>query len=150
MKHSSCNRPGGAPRARRAAWPVARFAPALAALWLGPALTAAPVEITLPPDTTRLTESPLPGYTLATTFCYTCHSADYARMQPTSSRTYWKATVTKMQKTFGAPIPDDAIEPIVDYLVKTYGNERAPTAAPASRGDLTPARTPEKPLPPGK
>ncbi len=96
---------------------------------------AAPLEIALPPESARLADSTLPGYALATAFCYTCHSADYQRMQPVSSRTYWKATVTKMQKTFGAPIPDDAVEPIVDYLVKTYGAERTttPTAtAPAS------------------
>ncbi len=112
-------------------------------LALGAAATALakPVEITLPPDPTRLAESSLPGYNQATTFCYTCHSADYAKMQPTSSRTYWQATVTKMQKVFGAPIPDDAVAPIVDYLVKTYGSERA---APTSRGDMTPAKSPTK------
>ena len=93
---------------------------------------AAPLEIALPAETTRLADSPLPGYALATAFCYTCHSADYQRMQPVSSRAYWKASVTKMQKTFGAPIPDDAIEPIVDYLVKTYGSERTTATVPAS------------------
>ncbi len=99
---------------------------------IGPALSAAPLEITLPAETARLAESPLPGYALATAFCYTCHSADYTRVQPVSSRAYWKATVTKMQKTFGAPIPDEAVEPIVEYLVKTYGTERAGgPAAPA-------------------
>jgi hypothetical protein len=115
------------------------FVPLIASL-----LAAAPVEITLPPETARLVESPLPGYGLATGMCYTCHSADYMKMQPVSSRTYWKNTVTKMQKTFGAPIPDEAVEPIVDYLVKTYGAERAPSASPASRGDLTPAKAPAK------
>lgn len=101
--------------------------------------SASAVEITLPAETARLTESTLPGYMMAQAMCYTCHSADYQRTQPVSSRTYWKATVTKMQKTFGAPIPDEAVEPIVDYLVKTYGTERTPTAAPSSRGDLTPS-----------
>lgn len=91
----------------------------------GISLRAAPLEITLPAETARLAESPLPGYALATAMCYTCHSADYTRVQPVSSRAYWKATVTKMQKTFGAPIPDEAVEPIVEYLVKTYGTERA-------------------------
>lgn len=85
------------------------------------------LEIKLPEETSRLVESPLPGYTLATTFCYTCHSTEYMLYQPTTSpRAYWKATVTKMQKTFGAPIPDEAVDPIADYLVKTYGAERAP------------------------
>jgi hypothetical protein len=75
----------------------------------------------------------LPGYTLATSLCYTCHSVDYLRAQPPSARPYWQATVVKMQKTFGAPIPAEAVDPIVDYLAKTYGSERAAatSAAPA-------------------
>ena len=83
-------------------------------------------EIKLPTETARFAESPLPGYQLASTICMTCHSADYVRMQPPSlNRTYWKAAVTKMQKAFGATtIPDAAVDPIVDYIVKTYGNER--------------------------
>lgn len=101
----------------------------------GAVLRAAPLEITLPAETARLAESPLPGYALATAMCYTCHSADYTRVQPVSSRAYWKATVTKMQKTFGAPIPDEAVEPIVEYLVKTYGTERSSApGAPAKTG----------------
>lgn len=85
-------------------------------------------EITLPAETARYVESPLPGYALAGTLCMTCHSADYTRMQPPAlPRTYWKAAVVKMQKTFGATIPEESIEPLVDYLVKTYGAERAPS-----------------------
>lgn len=95
------------------------------------AVTAVAVEITLPIETSRLVESPLPGYALTVAHCYTCHSTEYVRFQPSSSpRAYWKATVTKMQKTFGAPIPDEVVEPITDYLVKTYGAERAPASGP--------------------
>ena len=90
------------------------------------------IEITLPTEKLRLTESPLPGATLAAAFCYMCHSAEYSLYQPpTSPRAYWKNTVLKMQKTFGAPIPDDAIDPLTDYLVKTYGAERSTTSAPS-------------------
>ena len=86
-----------------------------------------PVTITLPTETARLADSPLPGAALATALCYTCHSAEYVLTQPlASSRTYWKNTVVKMQKTFGAPIPDAAIDPLTDYLVKLYGAERTP------------------------
>ncbi|MBI5767933.1 MAG: cytochrome c [Verrucomicrobia bacterium] len=98
-------------------------------------------EITLPPETARYVESPLPGYATAVAMCSTCHSADYARIQPpTMARAAWKANVTKMQKTFGAPIADDAIDPIVDYLVKTYGAERAPAPAKSERPAAVPAR----------
>lgn len=90
-------------------------------------LSAAPLfaaEITLPEETARLTESTLPGFALATTYCYTCHSTDYVRSQPPMTQTAWKASVVKMQKTFGAVVPDDAVEPIAEYLAKTYGAER--------------------------
>lgn len=117
--------------------------PALAALSLLTLVSVVPAaEITLPPETARHAESALPGHSLANAMCLACHSADYVRTQPpTLPRATWKAIVTKMQKTFGAPIPDDAIDPIVDYLVKTYGAERsaatgtppAPTATPGSR-----------------
>ena len=89
-------------------------------------LAAAPLsalEIKLPEENARLIESPLPGYALATSLCYTCHSVDYLRMQPPSAAAYWKATVVKMQKTFGAPIPDNAVDPIAEYLAKTYGTD---------------------------
>lgn len=96
------------------------------------------IEITLPAEKLRLADSPLPGATLAAAFCYMCHSAEYSLYQPpTSPRTYWKNTVIKMQKTFGAPIPDDAIDPLTDYLVKTYGAERpTASAAPAPRAPV--------------
>lgn len=90
------------------------------------------IEITLPAETDRLIESPLPGYALATTYCYTCHSTDYVRVQPPGmNRAVWRASVVKMQKTFGAPIPDEAIDPIAEYLARTYGTERV--AAPAKK-----------------
>lgn len=91
------------------------------------------VEIKLPPETAALVESPLPGFASAQAICATCHSFDYVLSQPGSlSRTFWKTNVVKMQKTFGAPIPDAAVDPIVDYLVKTYGAERAPVTPPAT------------------
>ena len=111
---------------------------ALAALTLSLAPAARAIEIKLPAEKLRLADSPLPGAALATAMCSTCHSAEYSLYQPpTSPRTYWKATVVKMQKTFGAPIPDDAIDPLTDYLVKTYGAERAPAPAP---GPTAPAK----------
>jgi hypothetical protein len=102
------------------------------------------VEIKLPADSSRLVESSLPGYALAGTYCYTCHSMDYVRIQPPSSRAYWRANVVKMQKTFGAPIPDDAVESIVEYLVRTYGTERAPDAAAAAPSAEAAKKSPKK------
>lgn len=95
-----------------------------AVAWL---TTLVAVEITLPAETERLRESPLPGYALASTYCYTCHSTDYIRTQPTTmNRAAWRASVLKMQKTFGAVIPDAAVDPMAEYLARTYGAEKSP------------------------
>ena len=89
------------------------------------------LDISLPSETISYRPSQLPGYQMALRNCLTCHSAHYVQTQPpTSPRAYWDATVRKMKKPFGAPISDEEIPAIVDYLVKTYGIERD-TAAPA-------------------
>ena len=97
----------------------------LVACGVGVAALLTAAEIKLPAETARLTESTLPGYALATTYCYTCHSTDYMQYQPnTNTRAAWKASVVKMQKVFGAQIPDSAVDPIAEYLARTYGAER--------------------------
>jgi hypothetical protein len=97
--------------------------------------------ITLPPETAAYAASDLPGYQLVQRNCAGCHSAHYVAMQPpSSSRTYWDATVKKMKKPFGAPFPDEDIGAMVDYLVKTYGAERATT--PANGRGAAPRREP--------
>lgn len=99
--------------------------------------SAMALEIKLPQETASYNPSSLPGYNLALQNCMTCHSAQYVATQPmTSSRAYWEATVKKMKKPFGAPLKDEDMPAIVDYLVKTYGAEREGAASPA-----TPANT---------
>jgi hypothetical protein len=106
---------------------------ALAFVTLTP-LPARALEITLPVEKVRLADSPLPGAALTSAMCYSCHSAEYVLYQPpTSPRTYWQATVVKMQKVFAAPIPDDAVAPIVDYLVKLYGVDKPAAPAPTAK-----------------
>ena len=53
--------------------------------------------------------------------CGTCHSTRYIMIQPPLPRETWVAEVTKMQKTYGAPVPPDKVEEIVDYLVAVRG-----------------------------
>ncbi|MCA3191700.1 MULTISPECIES: cytochrome c [unclassified Cupriavidus] len=90
------------------------------------ASNARPLEIKLPQETASYKPSTLPGYNLALQNCMICHSAQYVSTQPsTSTRAYWDATVKKMKKPFGAPLKDEDIPAIVDYLVKTYGAEQA-------------------------
>jgi cytochrome c553 len=92
----------------------------------GGAARAAEKSMTLPADGLQLEPSTLPGYAKAKAECVACHSAEYMAYQPPSApRTYWEAMVARMKSVFKAPI-DDADQPlIVDYLVKTYGNERS-------------------------
>lgn len=97
---------------------------AAAALLAGPAC-AAPRTIELPADGVQLTPSPLPGYAKAQANCVACHSAEYMLYQPpTAPRAYWDAMVHRMKAVFKAPINDADMPEIVDYLAKTYGNER--------------------------
>ena len=86
---------------------------------------AEPVRIELPPESTTLKTAP--GSEIAAAQCLSCHSSEYLSTQPRLPRTYWKSAVEKMQQKFGAPIPAEQVEPLVDYLVKTYGVEK-PTA----------------------
>src|SRR3954470_3568745 len=87
---------------------------------------AAPRTIQLPPDGVQLKESPLPGYAKAQASCVACHSAEYMRYQPpTAPRPYWEAMVKRMKLVFKAPIADEDMPEIVDYLATTYSAEQA-------------------------
>jgi len=82
-------------------------------------------SITLPPDGLQLRASDLPGYAKARANCVACHSAEYMAYQPpTAPRPYWDAMVKRMKGVFKAPVDDADMPLIVDYLVKTYGNEQ--------------------------
>ncbi len=91
----------------------------------GPAL-AGSKSVELPADGMALKPSTLPGYAKAQANCVTCHSAEYMQYQPpTAPRPYWDAMTRRMKTVFKAPIADEDIPLIVDYLVRTYGNEQA-------------------------
>jgi len=92
-------------------------------------LEAAPLSITLPPETAVFKASTLPGYALAQQKCSTCHSADYISFQPPGmSLAQWTAEAGKMQKVYGAPISDQDVSIIGAYLAATYGSAKASDA----------------------
>ena len=62
-----------------------------------------------------------PGYTSFKQNCMSCHSARYIQMQPDLPEKTWTAIVTKMQKSFGAPVADSSVKEIVQYLVSIKG-----------------------------
>ena len=106
--------------------------------------THAELKIELPSERTELK----PGLhsEIVAANCVTCHSWDYVTIQPLLPRATWKATVTKMRTTFGAPIAENQIDDIVDYLAKTHGDESdalrmknaPPLSAPRTNADVTP------------
>jgi len=69
-----------------------------------------------------ITELPdKPGYASFKQNCMSCHSARYIQMQPDLPEKTWMAIVTKMQKSFGAPVADSSVKEIVQYLVSIKG-----------------------------
>ena len=76
-------------------------------------------SITLPPASNTLQDGP--NLALAQSKCLICHSTDYIYIQPPLTKAQWTAEVTKMQKTYGAPIADADIPLLVDYLMSQNG-----------------------------
>jgi mono/diheme cytochrome c family protein len=108
--------------------PVSTAAALVACAALAGLLAATPSgakDIQLPPDGLQLKPSSLPGYAKAQANCVACHSAEYMLYQPpTAPRPYWEAMVKRMKGVFNAPVDDADMPLIVDYLVRTYGNEQ--------------------------
>jgi sulfite dehydrogenase (cytochrome) subunit B len=81
---------------------------------------AGDLKIELPKETATL--KPGPRADLASGECLICHSAEYITTQPRDKPlAFWKAEVEKMKKVYGAPIPDDQVEAVAEYLARSYG-----------------------------
>jgi hypothetical protein len=81
---------------------------------------AASLKIDLPNEAATL--KPGPGADVANGQCLICHSAEYITTQPRDKPlAFWKAEVEKMRKVYGAPIPDDQVDVVADYLARSYG-----------------------------
>jgi hypothetical protein len=55
--------------------------------------------------------------------CELCHSPRYITMQPVMPAQAWADEVNKMRKTFGASIPEDTAQKIIQYLGSHYTKE---------------------------
>ncbi len=63
-----------------------------------------------------------PGKDKVMANCVMCHSVDYIQMNSVFlDRNGWTASVNKMVKVMGAPIKEEDMAQIVDYLTKYYG-----------------------------
>ncbi|MGE5095135.1 MAG: cytochrome c [Betaproteobacteria bacterium] len=86
----------------------------LAAAMLGAAAAMAGEE--------KVKLEPGPGFDKVRQNCVACHSLDYIQMNsPFLDRKGWEATVAKMNKAYGAPIPPEDAPAIAEYLAKHYG-----------------------------
>jgi cytochrome c551/c552 len=81
--------------------------------------TATALEIQLPPETGAFKQDA--GAEIANGQCLVCHSVEYVTTQPPMQRAFWKASIVKMQQKYAAPIPDNQVEALADYLTKNYG-----------------------------
>ena len=71
-------------------------------------------------DTIKL--KPGDGLEVVEQNCAACHSLDYVQMNsPFLDEKGWTGEVTKMVKTFGAPVEEADQQKIVEYLTANYG-----------------------------
>ena len=82
---------------------------------------------------------PGPGRDAFAVNCLSCHSARYVTTQPPMNATKWEESVRKMIKTYGAPIAEDQVQPIVQYLVAFTKSSRSNASSAAL---LAPPRQP--------
>jgi mono/diheme cytochrome c family protein len=85
-----------------------------------PAPPKGTASITLPGDA-GMAFKPGPGLAAVQANCLSCHSSAYVSTQPVLTKAQWTAEVTKMKAVYGAPIADDQVPTIVDYLTTQYG-----------------------------
>ena len=97
---------------------------------LGSLRQAAPIQL-LPDANYQVSAYPVPAVDLAPgdglqdvqIYCDTCHGPRYITMQPPLPAATWEAEVDKMNKTFGAGIPEDNTKRIILYLQAHYTPE---------------------------
>jgi hypothetical protein len=97
---------------------------------LGSVRQAAPIEL-LPDSNYQVSAYPVPAVDLTPgdglqdvqIYCNTCHSPGYITMQPPLPAATWEAEVNKMNKAFGAGIPEDNTRKIILYLQAHYTAE---------------------------
>src|SRR4029077_13946610 len=97
---------------------------------LGILRQAAPIELSADSNF-QVSAYPVPAADLAPgdglqdvqIYCHTCQSPRYVPMQPPLPAATWEAEVNKMNKTFGAAIPEDNTQKIILYLQTHYSVE---------------------------
>jgi hypothetical protein len=97
---------------------------------LGSVQQTAPIEL-MPDSNYQVSAYPVGALELAVgdgrqdvqIYCNTCHSPRYITMQPPLPAATWEAEVNKMNKAFGAGIPEENTKKIILYLQAHYTAE---------------------------
>ena len=63
------------------------------------------------------------GAEIANSQCQICHSAGMVLTQPPLKKDEWRAEIMKMRSSYGAPIPEDQVDGLADYLKNINGRE---------------------------
>lgn len=98
----------------RGAAPVAVSALPEAASVAGGGVTLTSTAVELPDDDAVFPDGP--NVALVNQRCLACHSASMVLTQPKLKPEQWQAIVEKMRDTYGAPVAEGEVAPIVGYL----------------------------------
>jgi cytochrome c5 len=63
------------------------------------------------------------GADIASSQCLLCHSAGMVLTQPPLKKDEWRAEIMKMRSAYGAPIPEEQIEGLSEYLKNINGRQ---------------------------
>jgi cytochrome c5 len=77
------------------------------------------VDVTLPQSTRALPDGP--GLATVQNNCLACHSAGMILTQPRMAKSAWAAEVAKMRNVYKAPVSENDVPAIVDYLTAVKG-----------------------------
>ena len=103
----------------------------LAIRWLLAGLIAVGPALANAADETGIVLAEGEGRTHVQALCSMCHSLDYIVINsPFQDRTAWENTVTKMVNVMGAPLTDEDVAVIVNYLAAHYGATSVPVNEP--------------------
>ncbi|MGP0594014.1 c-type cytochrome [Nitrospira sp. T9] len=98
--------------------------------------------LNIPPDPISFQSGT--GSAIASRYCLMCHSAEYVYTQPPHPREHWMEIVNKMKASFGCPISNEDMAPLVDYLVTQNSLQPSPSMPPAQHDEQkeTPDQSP--------
>ena len=63
------------------------------------------------------------GADIANSQCLICHSAGMVLRQPPLTNEEWRAEIMKMRSVYGAPMPDDQVDRLLQYLKGINGQQ---------------------------